>query len=174
MTIDLTFTLRSLAFYKSGKHRRTLQHVDVIVSTGHSKKKSMSNPQIIVCHCFKYNTAQSKMSSFMHLLLSECIILPPPMHAIDAPEHPRKTSRFTYCHDQSCVFSIWLSYILWSKHHIHRLAKLVSGLNDCFRHTEVVVQRIYGVPIYARHRITSVHFFIYENPSTLQYFFSSK
>jgi hypothetical protein len=66
VAIHLKVHLRSLSLRKSHKHRRALQHVDVIVSSRHSEE-SMSNPEVLICNHFKDHTALPGMSLIQSL-----------------------------------------------------------------------------------------------------------
>ena len=55
MAIDLIVAFQILAFRKSHKYQRALQHVNVIVRSYHYEKR-VSNPHIIIFYGFRYDT----------------------------------------------------------------------------------------------------------------------
>jgi hypothetical protein len=113
-SMNLIHLLGCILEKKSCKHRRALQHIDIIMSS-HHPKESMPNPEDLICLRFKYHTTLSDMT-FVQSLPSKWAILPSPIHAIDTPKHPRKSSSCILCHDSSSVLFIWGSQIVFSKH----------------------------------------------------------
>jgi hypothetical protein len=121
IAVDLKVHHRCLSLRKSRKHWRAPQHVDVIVSSCHSKE-SMLNPKVLICHRFKYHAALSGVS-FVQSLPSKQTVVPTPMHAIDALKHLRKSSSCVLCQDSISVLLSWGSQIVLSKHNHHRSTK---------------------------------------------------
>jgi hypothetical protein len=70
--------------------QRALQHIDIILSSRHPEK-NMPNPEVMICHSFKYHTALSNMT-LVQPLPSKWALIPSSMHITDALKHPRKAS----------------------------------------------------------------------------------
>ena len=80
--IDLEVHRRSMTFNKLGKDSRAVQYVDVIVSSWHTKE-GVPNLEVMCRHRLKYDTATA-FGTFVHPLPRKWVVLPFPMHAVDA------------------------------------------------------------------------------------------
>ena len=112
VAIDLILDRRSMPFNKFHKHRRPLQHVDVITRSCHAKGR-VSDPQVTIYHNFKHHTTLSSLP-FVQPLPTKLTVLSTPLHVIDASKHLNKSSRCILFHDPSCLYFIWSFQIVWS------------------------------------------------------------
>jgi hypothetical protein len=92
-------------------------------------EENMPNPEVLICHHFKYDTALSGML-FLQSLPSKLVVLP--MHAIDAPKHPKKSSCYILYQDSSSVLFIWCSQVVLSEYCHHRSTKFYHGFKACW------------------------------------------
>ena len=109
------------------------------------------------CHCvYPFLGASNHLALFFNVhkklrhtisLLNALSLIPKPfgakckrMDISSIPNHHWKSSRYTLCHEPSCVCCIWCSQIGRSKHLHHRSTKHVHRFNACgLRHTKVSV-----------------------------------
>jgi hypothetical protein len=86
---------------KLGEDRRSLQDVNVVVGSQHTKE-GVPNREIMGSHCLKYHSAVFFVT-LAHFLPGKWTVLSFPMHVVNASEHPRKSSSFIESEDLSSV-----------------------------------------------------------------------
>ena len=98
--VDSVVVRRSFPITKYFEQRRSLEYIDVIVRTRHAKE-SMPNPQVLRCHCFKYDNSHFYFA-LQRIFLTPCT-------------HPRRP----------------LSTTLTMHEHHHWRGKRIPGMPSC-------------------------------------------
>jgi hypothetical protein len=74
---------------------------------------------------------------------TKMIVLPLPMHAVNAAKHPRKPPTLVDGQEADSVIHVWLSQVIFAKHCNNILAKLVHGFMACgLAYAYVIVNEI--------------------------------
>jgi hypothetical protein len=158
MSIDGVVARRSISNSKLWKEMRSLQNVDVVGWSG-KVKKTMSNPRVLWGNSFKHNSWTTMMIG-VHPMPSSRALLPPPVHAIQDPNHTRPMSLCIVCYQPYCVLLVGRSEVLCTKNLDQDFGKHPHPL-ECgiFSNSKILINVI-SSNVVCNHSHDSGYFFI--------------